>query len=181
MTYEVHHLSKIEDLLSIEVAPIAGSLVYRGVSDASYGLRPSVGRWQGPIEERFNYERQLFNEFKSRAIGYVDRTPRSDWEWLFLAQHHGLPTRLLDWTSSPLVALYFALNSTRESEFAVYRANIAFISSDIPTFLGADPLRADRTCQIQPTNLHARVERQSSLFTVQADLNRPGFRGGGFV
>jgi len=170
MTYTVRQLNTIEDFLAIEVAPIAGSVVYRGVSNASYSLRPSIGRWQGPPDERSNYERQLFNEFKSRAIGYVDRTPRDDWEWLFLAQHHGLPTRLLDWTSSPLIALYFALNSDNATDFAVYRAGFqSAIPSDITTFLGQDPLRVNRTCQIYPTNLHARVERQSSLFTIQPD------------
>lgn len=170
MSYVVHNINSVEDFLAIEVAQISGALIYRGVSNSNYGLRPSVGRWTGPQDGRLNYERRLLDEFKSRAVGYVEYLPKNDWEWLFLAQHHRLPTRLLDWTSSPLIALYFALNSSKDTEFAVYMANIASaIPYDFPLFLGNDPLRVDRICQIQPTNLHSRIERQSSFFTIQPD------------
>jgi hypothetical protein len=168
MTVEIHELKRIEELLDIPVALIASSNIYRGVPDVAYGLRPGVGRWPGPIENRRTYEKRLFEGFKSLAIGYIDRIPRNDWEWLFLAQHHGLPTRLLDWTSSPLVALFFAANGGSNADFAVYRANIkTVLTPDIAFQLKSNPLDVNSTFQIQPTNLNARVERQSSLFTVQ--------------
>jgi hypothetical protein len=164
-------LSGIDDFLKIEVVPIPGVAVYRGVSDATYDLLPSVGRWSGPERERLNWERQLFNDFKTRAGGYLSVIPQNDWEWLFLAQHHGLPTRLLDWTSSPLVALHFALGGHESgTDFALYRANFAqVISSDVSQHLGKDPLTVDVTCQVHPSYVHARVERQLSIFSVQSN------------
>ena len=93
---------------------------WRGHSDAvSWVLRPSVFR-KRRNGQPYN-EVALINNFQMRAFGRLGHRPRpcSDLEWLFLAQHYELPTRLLDWTESPLVALYFALSEeNRPSELA---------------------------------------------------------------
>jgi type I restriction enzyme M protein len=96
-------------------------VVYRGVSKKSYDLIPSVGRLvETDPESIVHIEEHLFSEFKRRAPAFLDTQPTSDWEWLCLAQHHGLPTRLLDWTTNPLVALYFAVEKDFDSDCAIY-------------------------------------------------------------
>lgn len=84
---------------------------YRGHSRASYRLEPSAQR--GFTEE---HERNLIHEFRARAaLRHGSVPPKSDWAaWLALAQHYGLPTRLLDWTFSPLIAAYFAVSGREE-------------------------------------------------------------------
>ena len=84
---------------------------WRGHADAAnWVLRPLVFR-KGRNGQPYN-EVALINNFQARAYGRLGHRskPCSDLEWLFLAQHYGLPTRLLDWTESPLVALYFAVS-----------------------------------------------------------------------
>jgi type I restriction enzyme M protein len=53
----------------------------------------------------------MLEKFKREAIPYLTIKPNDDWDWLALAQHHGLPTRLLDWTQNPLVAVGIASTS----------------------------------------------------------------------
>jgi hypothetical protein len=56
-------------------------------------------------------ESGAMHEFSARAGGILAREPADEWEWYFLLQHYGMATRLLDWTTNPLVAAYFALLS----------------------------------------------------------------------
>ena len=79
--------------------------VFRGLSDQDYHLASSLQRLGGKYAE---LERHLMRNFRKYAGLHEAAFDYSDWQWLTLAQHHGLPTRLLDWTMSPLVALHFA-------------------------------------------------------------------------
>ncbi|MER0204077.1 MAG: FRG domain-containing protein [Nitrosomonas sp.] len=101
--------------------------VFRGVTDESFELIPSIGRrTKEPIGSEISaIERDLLNEFRRLAIPILKKQPSSDFEWMFLAQHYGLPTRLLDWTTNSLVALFFAAEEDDE-DGAIYYGQIRF-------------------------------------------------------
>jgi hypothetical protein len=77
---------------------------FRGAGDAACDLSTSLARLGGPYHE---LERHILRDFRKYATGQP-LPGDSMWTWLALAQHHGLPTRLLDWTFSPYVAMHFA-------------------------------------------------------------------------
>src|SRR5687767_11832697 len=86
-------------------------LLFRGNSRASHGLIPTLYRHPSirSIDELRKLERQLMTRFRQRSIPYRSRDLIDDWEALFFMQHYGVPTRLLDWTENPSIALHFAL------------------------------------------------------------------------
>lgn len=89
-------------------------LWYRGCGRASHALKPSLYRHnqKQTIDEILLLEKELVARFRQRSIPFHSRTLIDDWEWLFLMQHYGVPTRLLDWSESPLMALFFAVTSS---------------------------------------------------------------------
>lgn len=95
--------------------------IFRGVPNAAFGLRPTLGRHQIQKPDWIlNREMCLLEDFKRRASSFLESVPVGDLEWLCVARHYGLVTRLLDWTQNALVALYFAVHSDIEADFAVY-------------------------------------------------------------
>ena len=88
---------------------------YRGHASKAWPLLPSYQRLKKPPPESV-----LMNRFKQNANLLLQSPPKSSFEWLFIMQHYGVPTRLLDWTESPLVALYFAATAQEKKDGAVW-------------------------------------------------------------
>lgn len=105
-------ITSITDLLNaLRERPSDDIVWFRGHTDAGWNLLPSIARPPRSI----NAELTVFKRFQQNAYSFLTFPPSSEWEWLFLMQHYGSPTRLLDWTESPLIGLYFAVQD-QESE-----------------------------------------------------------------
>lgn len=138
--------------------------VYRGHRVASWPLQPGILRAQPrtPSGPEFT-EGILIREFRERVRLLLPQVPpQNDWEWLALAQHHGLLTRLLDWTKNPLVALFFAVERSGEADSAVWCAHPTF-SLDLDR---VSPFTVKDVHVVELAHVSARMTVQKGTFTV---------------
>ncbi len=106
---------------------------FRGVSSKDYEMETSLMRLKGEYPK---VESHLLRQFKKYAHNQITAKDH-DWYWLAVAQHYGLPTRLLDWTYSPDVALHFATASTShyDKDGAVWKVNYKKAHELLPPIL----------------------------------------------
>src|ERR1043165_5494012 len=102
--------------------------VYRGAPDMAHGLETSL-----PTGGLQAHERPLLTSFRKYALRNAVHGD-SVWNWLSLAKHHGLPTRLLDWTYSPLVAMHFATHDFRHFDLdgAIWMVDYQKTNASLP-------------------------------------------------
>ena len=174
------------------------SLWFRGHSDSRWGLKPGWYRHRRAGSGRrdpYFTEQGLLSEFKTRAPSFLNSAgepvPKTDWEWLFLMQHYGLPTRLLDWTESSLTGLYFALRERPgKVDSAVWVINpwwlnLCVFDEEIVPSPGNDRLRnyevfrehdrpfATLPAALNPIRANPRIAAQGGVFTIHGTDREP--------
>ncbi|MBI2725251.1 MAG: FRG domain-containing protein [Polaromonas sp.] len=189
----VENVQSLIEALQEDQADYGGSVWYRGQAHHDWPLLPGYLRLDGRISES-----TLMKRFKQSASMLLDRDPKDSFDWLFLMQHYGLPTRLLDWSESPLVALYFAIDDSvkhADHDAAVWclrpselnkNANI-FADEEffIPSFedeelksYSIERLGQERRVKQLPvatiaTRNNARIQAQLGVFTIHHLDDRP--------
>jgi FRG domain len=171
--------------------------VYRGASEAGGPLLTTLDRLGGtnPPHTKADLEEHVLRNYIRYSRPHVRSNTSNDWEELFSAQHHGVPTRLLDWTYSPLVAAFFATRPTEEEEHgrAVWRLDwqkihrafrfppIALLPRDLDALFEnggrTSPWQLfvrDRdaqpfACLVEPPSLDDRIVAQAAVFTMCSD------------
>ena len=148
-----------------------GQWVFRGHPDKSYQLIPSVGRGGHTSKSTAKYEKSLFQSFRREAGAYLDPLPLDQWEWLSAAQHHGLPTRLLDWSHNPLAALYFAVEQNPEKDGEVFALNAPLKAPE--SISSKSPFEVRRPMKYYPNIVSPRIRAQEGLFVICPEPEAP--------
>jgi hypothetical protein len=206
---ELGSLGELVDTVTpAEQDPSSGRLrdasIYRGSANPEWPLLTSLDRLGGtdPPHTKAELEEHILRNFLRYSRPYLPQPYASEWELLVVAQHHGLPTRLLDWSYSPLIAAHFAtLKPDPGADRVIWRLEwkrvhehfgiqpLALLVQDLDAVLREkgvgslwDLFRDDRdggsgvetfACMLEPPALDDRIVAQSAAFTFCSIKNRP--------
>src|SRR5262249_11833824 len=133
-------------------------------------LLPKIGRDPFLSDEFLSREQRLIQEFRIRSNPYLDSSDRDDWDWLAIAQHNGMATRLLDWTDNPLAALWFAVRESPDKE-RKGKDGVLWVfhvpeQDMVVDQRASNPFKAKRTKVYRPKHLTRTIVAQGGWFTV---------------
>ena len=166
-------------------------LWFRGHSDAKWVLTPTIFRHR---DYSINLEISKIKLFKEHAASLIkDRFPTNTQDWLVMMRHYHFPTRILDWTENPLIALYFALVDKNDNDSALfmlkpYKLNYGkktsnnFKNDSLPTFdedprklreylpgAARNPEVLEKIIAFSAPRFFDRLQRQLGTFTIHLD------------
>ena len=188
VNYRETEINSIQDFVAFvdkekEVAEANGNntdFLFRG-QNRDFALLPKLARLQlrGEIN---NVEKLMIDEFKRTSLPMSEYKPEDEWDLLALAQHHGLPTRLLDWTYSALVALWFTVNDIpHRNDTGDTGCGVVWILTPEVEDFRTDmekygPLSDKITKIFLPKIVSRRISAQAGAFTVHKinDSGKPG-------
>ncbi len=203
---KINTLSELLDAVTPSTPdPASGRLrdwsVYRGASNAEWSLLTSLDRLGGenPAHTKGHLEEHILRTFIRYSRPYVQQPPLNEWELLVIAQHHGVPTRLLDWSYSPFVAAHFAtLNPAPKGDRIIWKLDwkkvheyfdfqpLAFLIEDLDEvlrgkghespwdlFKANGSQRSDFACLFDPPAVDVRLVAQTAAFTLCSDKTQP--------
>lgn len=198
---DVLEVRDINELMH-ELNKLPNNFVFRGHSDASWKLESTLERMFGNTlcaDKAKLFEKYSLDTFKSKYHIYcgIEHVPKSKLAWLSVMQHYGVPTRLIDFTTSPYVALYFALETydpLSNKKLSIYCLNYsAIIDESIKSIKNIDSHFNETRSSIQgkqddmfdsiidryihdiawviePLELNARIDRQAGTFLISGNL-----------
>lgn len=186
---EIKSLAEYLDIIVIlKNSWVTKWLFYRGTCNHTYDLLPSIYR-HGNQPYKSEIVSEIFSEFKRKSRFLLEQT-KTDWEYYEIMQHYGFPTRLLDWSTGSLIALFFALiNLSNCDKPCVWildpvwlnkrtvNKNKVFSTLDkepfLDNFLYDDKLNYQNPISLLPSTHNSRILAQKGCFTIHGISQSP--------
>lgn len=172
--------------------------IFRGLPNASWELFTKLDRLgdnESPYFQKSHLESHIFRNFIRYSKPYITRLIENRWEYLIIAQHHLLPTRLLDWTFSPLAAAHFAtIDRDTDADCVIWKLDWPIMhkhfslednsytcdeidklikdrgfESILDLFDEEDTIKNRFVCMLEPPSIDNRIVAQSAVFTVSSN------------